>query len=267
MITIQELLYNRGLSRKGDVKLVRHKMKGLDLYNLYREKREEFLLYQGSQERDVFRDVNYIVSFIGEEGTSSRFIGVFEIVGSRMVAEDHYDYDLEEVEDEFDDLKERVIINWTNPISWNQWISNAMEVIEIKPGLHYQTFTDFNNFILNYDELKEIVVNKYSDWKSSLSLVNGIYLITDSLTGRLYVGSAYGSSGIWGRWNEYINTNGHGNNKQLKELIEKDSDYAKNFRYSILAVLPSTISHREAIKLENLYKKKLGTNSFGLNSN
>ena len=35
--------------------------------------------------------------------------------------------------------------------------SNAKPVIEIHPGLHYQQFTDYFDFILDFKELKEIV--------------------------------------------------------------------------------------------------------------
>jgi hypothetical protein len=52
-------------------------------------------------------------------------------------------------------------------------------------------------------------------------------------TGYLYVGSAYGEDGIWGRWTKYVSTNGHGNNKTLKELVKADKDYADNFKFSI----------------------------------
>ena len=100
-----------------------------------------------------------------------------------------------------------------------------------------------------------------------LSAVKGIYLILDKLTGNKYIGSAYRENGILGRWGEYVNTNGHGNNKQLKELIEKDNNYARHFQFTILMTLPKTMTATEVIKREALFKQKLGTKSFGLNSN
>lgn len=266
MITIQELLYNRGLERNAKIKLVRHKDQRQDVYNLYRTDKEAFLNYQKSQGKDVFKNVEYIVSFVGEESDLSRFIGVYKIIGSEKISENRFEYEMVEIND-YEDLKERVIIKWTNPISWHQYIQNLMEVIEIKPGLHYKQFIDYFDFILNFDELKEIVNNQYSDWKKTLSITKGIYLISDINTGKLYVGSAYGENGIWGRWTDYVKSNGHGNNKTLKELIETENDYAKNFTFSILMLLPKTITPNEAIKKETLYKNKLGTNSFGLNNN
>lgn len=275
MITIQELLFNRGLDRQAKTKLVRHKDSRIDLYNVYRTNRELFLKYQQQQSKEVFTGVDYIISFIGEEGLLSRFVGVYKVLRCRQllkiqisVIDTPYqiEYDFEEMSS-FDDLKERVIVKWSNAISWHQWIKNEMEVIEIHPGLHYKHFTDYSDFILNFSELKEIVANGYSDWKRMLSGAKGIYLISDTKTGKLYVGSAYGEDGIWGRWNSYVSTNGHGGNKQLKELVGKKKDYADNFQFSILMILPKTITADQAIEKERLFKSKLGTNSFGLNSN
>lgn len=275
MITIQELLFNRGLDRQSKVKLVRHKDSRIDLYNAYRNNRELFLKYQQQQAKEVFTGLDYIVSFIGEEGLLSRFVGVYKVLRCRKLPETSLsvigtthdiEYDFEEILN-FDDLKERVIIKWSNAISWHQWIKNEMEIIQIHPGLHYKQFTDYADFILDFNELKEIVTNGYGDWKKMLSVIKGIYLISDIKTGKLYVGSAYGEDGIWGRWYSYVLTDGHGGNKQLKELVAKNNDYAKNFKFSVLMILPKTITADQAIEKERLFKNKLGTNSFGLNSN
>ena len=147
MITIQELLFNRGLDVKSKIKLVRHKDNRRDLYTLYRTDRREFLAYQNAQVRDVFNGLDYIVSFIGEEGLLSRFIGVYKLIGKKKLKENHFEYEMEEVKEKFDDLKERVIIKWENAISWHQYIKNEMEVIKIHPGLHYKQFTDYSDLI------------------------------------------------------------------------------------------------------------------------
>ena len=267
MITIQELLYNRGLERTARVKLVRHKERRLDLYNIYRSNRRAFLEYQSVQSRDIFKDVDYIVSFVGEDSVLARFVGVFKIDGSTTNADGKHIYSMTEL-DGYDDLKERVIIRWENAISWHQWIKNEMEVLEISPGLHYKRFTDYFELILDFMELREIVVNQYTDWRRVLSAVKGVYLISDTLTGKLYIGSAYGEEGLWGRWCDYVATNGHGGNKELKALIDEDWEYAcKHFQFSILMLLPKTVTPDEAIRKEQLFKRKLGSNSFGLNNN
>ena len=141
------------------------------------------------------------------------------------------------------------------------------EVVEIQPGLNYQQFTEYYDFILSVDELNEIVNKPYKDWKKMLSATNGIYLIQDSKTGNLYVGSASGENGIWGRWKDYIKSKGHGGNVKLRALIKAQPDYAKHFKFSILMLLPKTITPSEVDKKETLFKNKLGSKSFGLNKN
>lgn len=265
MITIQELLFNRGLDRNAHIKLIRHKDRRLDLYGMYKSDRGAFLEYQSKQAKPVFNGVDYIISFVGEGGSLARFVGVFKVASCNF-NNGSYRYDLREIEG-YDDLKERVIIRWDNPISWHQWIKNDMEVQEISPGLHYKRFTDYFDLILDFSELKEIVENQYSDWKTILSAIKGVYLITDTNTGRLYIGSAYGEDGIWGRWSEYVSSGGHGGNKSLAMLCA-ETDYAlKYFQFSILMLLPKTVTADEAIRKEQLFKRKLGTNSFGLNNN
>ena len=274
MITIQELLFNRELDKTARIKLVRHKDARCDLYDKYRTNHEWFLAYQSSQAHPIFHNVDFIVSFIGESGTSSRFIGVYQIISkkekadfnSETLTDGKYSYEMKEVSG-FEDLKERVIIKWTNPITWHQWINKEMEVIEIQRGLSDKPFTDYYSFILDFYELKEIIKEGYKDWKQMLSATKGIYLISDTKTGKQYVGSAYGIDGIWGRWSEYVRTNGHGNNKTLKELVVSEKNYENNFRFSILMLLPSTVTNKEAIEKEQLFKRKLGTNSFGLTNN
>ena len=96
--------------------------------------------------------------------------------------------------------------------------------------------------------------------------MNCIYLITDKKSGLQYVGSTYGKDCVWGRWNGYYKTI-HNGNKKLIELTSDNTDYKYNFQYTILQVLPLNISDKEAIDYENLYKNKLGSRAFGLNSN
>ena len=106
----------------------------------------------------------------------------------------------------------------------------------------------------------------HADWVASLSAVSGIYLILAEKTGHLYVGSAYGTGGIWARWSQYA-TNGHGGNAKLKELLKSDEAYPESLRYSVLQVLPKTTTSREVMRWESQYKHKLGSRATGLNLN
>ncbi len=140
--TIQSLL--RGKNAEFDatknIKLIRHSsnhvVKGYPFIGtvseLYYNDREGFLKYQQHQRKANFDNVDYIVSFIGEEGTKSRFIGVYKNFGRE--SDDPSDpiacyYNFEEVPG-FEHLKERVIIEWNNPRAWQQWwCNNPMKVI------------------------------------------------------------------------------------------------------------------------------------------
>jgi len=208
---------------------------------------------------------------LGETSTLARFIGVYKVNGVKPIVDEDGEfvfYDLEEVAG-FEELKERVIIDWgKGTTSWHQWFENEKEVVEIKlkPDLNYKLFKNYDDIILNYSELQDIIKHEYSDWKSPLSAINAIYLILDKKEGKQYVGSTYGADGIWGRWKEYAK-NGSADNKLLKELTNSDKNYANNFQWSILTTLSKTITKDEAIAIENKYKNKLGSRAFGLNAN
>jgi hypothetical protein len=118
------------------------------------------------------------------------------------------------------------------------------------------------------DELIELYRNEeaHREWRSRLSAVAGVYLILAETTGKLYVGSATGAEGIWGRWREYAKT-GHGNNELLKALIAADGEYPKAFRFSILQIVPKSMTREDVIEREARFKAKLGCLTHGLNLN
>lgn len=277
-ITIQELLFNRGLKKEDKIILVRHKDKretkvirgvsyNKSIYDIYRDQPELFLEYQAEQSDDKFKGAQYIVSFLGEQGTLSRFLGVYKIE-TTVTTDRHspYYYKMTEV-DGFRNLKERVIIDWGKGTqAWCQGISNEKEIIEIAPGFD-NAFPGYPNVILKFFQLRDIINNAYPEWKRMLSAVNCIYAILDNKTGKIYVGSTYNKLGVWGRWSVYVDTKGHGNNVSLKKLVESDPKYADNLTFSILHILPINISPEQAIKEETLFKNKLGAISFGFCNN
>lgn len=131
-------------------------------------------------------------------------------------------------------------------------------------------FQDYRNVRLTYQELKSIIKNQNPTWKTALSHLNAVYLQTDTKTGKLYVGSAYGKQKLWGRWTEYVETY-HGGNKALKELFEKEGAryFEENFTYTLLEVLPN--NHKDSgntvIGRESWWKIALQTREFGYNCN
>ena len=97
-----------------------------------------------------------------------------------------------------------------------------------------RVFPGYENIDISFNELESLVQNNRTDWRSALENVKGVYLITDTNTGKRYVGAAYGNQGIWFRWNAYART-GHGGNSELQYLLKSDTDYArKHFRFALL---------------------------------
>lgn len=277
--TIQELLRGRDadFDAAKTVRLVRHadnrKVKLIDgeevrgtLYNLYRYNKEMFLKYQKEQDRKRFGNVDYIVSFIGEKGTAARFVGVYK-VGNKIQSpygKDEIICDMDIVE-AFEPLTHRVVIDWgKSTVSWCQdYESQFKPVIRVDEGFEDKDgvprFISYADTILSFSEL-EAVINSNLDnpWQTALRSVNCIYVIADLNNGKHYVGSTYGEQGIWGWWETYVRTNGHGDNKALKEASRNDPNYArKNFQWSILEVLPQNITPDQAVDRENIYKQKL----------
>ena len=286
--TIQELLKGRNKEfDKADVeriRLIRHKDSRKEkiiggqiyensLYDIYLYENDAFMTYQSEQLVKKFKNVDYIVSFIGEESTSSRFVGVYKNNGILQMLPDYKGeslarFDIQEISG-FELLKERVIIDWNNPVQWLQHY-NAMPVIRIDRGLmenNLPVFVRYEDVMLNYTQLKAIINSNNPEWKSRLESCNCIYLILDKSNGKQYVGSTYNTKGIWGRWSEYAKT-GHGNDIELKKCIGSDPKYAeKNFQWCILETLPIKILQDQAIERESLYKRKLGTRIYGHNKN
>ena len=167
-------------------------------------------------------------------------------------------------------MKDRLVIDWgKGAINWCQNGTTEKELLEIRPAVSEISFISYDKVLLSFEALHKIVYNKaaYKEWEEKLSAVAGVYLITDTKTGKHYVGSASGEQGgIWGRWSEYARTK-HGGNKRLKELITADSDYCNYFQYSILEVFPIKRDRKEVLEYEQLYKRKLWSIQFGLNDN
>lgn len=128
-------------------------------------------------------------------------------------------------------------------------------------------FLGFDQVNIDHKTLKRIVSDNIISWKSALSNVKGIYLIVDTLTGKQYVGSAYGDECIWQRWANYAK-DGHGGNVELKELLKfNGEEYKYNFKYSILEVCNMNLGNEYIISRETHWKEVLLTRRFGLNKN
>ena len=183
----------------------------------------------------------------------------------------HTQYSLEKVQ-EYEQYAGRLLIKLSShprgrAVNLDTYI-RKMVIAELLPekytGIEFPGIANINH---PFSALKPVFDNERSDWKSSLSSISGIYLITDASNGKQYVGSAYGAGGIWGRWKQYMST-GHGWDQRMVPLVEKWPNYAeKHFVFSILEVCSIYATQEQVIERENYWKEKLYTRKFGYNIN
>ena len=197
------------------------------------------------------------------------FGGVFKVL------ERHEDrYVLEEVE-EFKKFAGRLLLSFhryqgmRGRAFYLEHYIEEFEVVELfSEPYRGERFPGFENICHDFSVLETIFKSEKSDWKAALSSVKGVYLITDKSNGKQYVGSAYGSEGIWSRWACYIGT-GHGWNDELTRVIEeKKLRYVReSFRFSILEIMTMMTSDDEIISRESHWKNALLTREHGCNKN
>lgn len=280
LLCFEDVLKKAGLDSK-KVKLIRHSKRDKEFKLCY--DRKKVFEYTRCQRQDFSKGYDYWAVFISETGTYARFFALYRVNGSvpdtpeqkpegfpleNWFQGDGAYFDLQPM-DLLQEYEGRMVIDWgKSTLMWHQKGTTEKPVIAITA--RQVDFPGFENLILSYDELKEMLDNKlsYESWHEALSVVNAVYLIVDKGSGRQYVGSAQGQGGLLQRWKEYADTM-HGNNKLMKELLHAEPESYHNFQFTILQILPKIIPTDEVIQIENLWKKKLVTKDadFGLNAN
>lgn len=191
------------------------------------EKPEVFNAYQQTHGRRVEKAMltaQHVASFIGHEPGKALFIGLYtgssrpltreefsrvpayrelKPLGMRGFADEENQetvlwFDLA-LTDFYEQWKGKLIVTWPPPErAW--WRSAHLNEIPVLAILEESAFdsamTDWKKIDLGWDELRMLT----SRWRSAMSQWRGIYLIFDQSDGKRYVGSAYGSENILGRW-------------------------------------------------------------------
>lgn len=263
-------------------KLIRHSMSHKRFKLAYNS--DCILEYTKLQVPGFYNDIDLVLTFIGDQGTTARLVGCYKptqhsqkvdehLFPEKMPKEllehpDNIYHELVET-DIYSDLVNKLYIDWgKGTVNWYQSAVNDKPIIAIKsvPKLE---FKGYERIVLMYDQLKQIIESPitYENWHDALKSVNAIYLITDLIEGKQYVGSAYGADSLFQRWKTYVETK-HGNNKKMIKYLKQYPDRYHKFQFSILQVIPKNIMQKDVIELENLFKEKLGTRSAnGLNDN
>ena len=182
-------------------------------------------------------------------------------------------YDAVEVK-EYEQYFGRLVVEYHNPCrTMGRKYENVMDELEVVEILSEQytgdEFPGYENVRLSYPLLKNIVDRQLPGWVDALRNQKAVYLITDTKTGKMYVGSATSQTGmLLQRWSSYA-ADGHGGNVELRELVKQQGfDYVKeNFQYSILENYNARMDDGYILKRESWWKETLCTRTHGYNKN
>lgn len=143
-------------------------------------------------------------------------------------------------------------------------------VQEILPGeYHPIAFDGYEKVHFSFPLLLQVLKsNRYAEYRKHLSLVNGIYCLTDTNNGKLYVGSAYGQDGIAQRWECYLDTQTGGNKELLALYNSKTDEYFKDyFTFTLLETIDKRQPLSKIVERESYWKIALDTRRHGYNKN
>ncbi len=201
------------------------------------------------------------VVFIREGGDQARLWSVVENRGEISSDGVRRVFDVVQTE-HMEDLRNRLVVGWKSPRTWRMNATTAARypVVGIADAEPIP-FPGFDRLVLSHVQLQAVMrEHRYASWRTALSSVFGIYLITDTRDGRHYVGKADGEESIRQRWHAYA-TNGHGGNVELRGLDPS------SFRFSLLRVFDPSTATRDIDAAESHFKDALDSRRHGLNRN
>ncbi len=227
--------------------------------------------FQGWQEYQTKRnfDCEHVLSLIDLGQSRWLFVGIYDILGRDVHPDnpEHYRYSTQP-QPNLDEFIGRVIVEHVRTRQSYIWLKPEIKlpILEIRGRkMTVGEFPGYNAVLISHPILRVITQQVVPSWHAALKNIKGIYLITDTTTGRQYVGKASGDVGIWQRWCAYAD-NGHGGNVKLKALLnEMGPEHVSHFQYSILEIADTHASDQDILARESYWMKVLQTREFGLN--
>lgn len=217
----------------------------------------------------------FVVSLI-QAGTPTNwlFAGLFRTDGYEMRNDPHphFFYNLERVQSAEEWVGRLYLTSQykhRNSYPLGETLADDLAVSELLANrLSIGQFPGYKSINLTKGQLDVIVKQNVESWRAALSSVKGIYLITDTATGKLYVGKADGEDGIWGRWSVYSAT-GHGHNVALKKEfgIEASPERQNDLRFALLEIADLHTMKHDIAERESHWKEVLLSRSHGYNLN
>lgn len=177
---------------------------------------------------------------------------------------------------EYSSLFGRLIIKYKKGNTFSLYVFRMDYLIddiivkEILPCLYSgETFEGYDKICLPYKRLADIFSGKIlPTYYEALKKITGVYCLTDTHTGKLYIGSATGTEGVAQRWGNYLDSK-HGGNKKLKELYQKKGNqyFEKYFTYTVIEYFGLSYDPEKIKAREQFWKKCFCTIEKGYNDN
>lgn len=216
----------------------------------------------------------FIFSMARDRDNPSRWLfgGVFEVVGKRDIPNSHA-YDLQLREDLLGPYIKRLWLHFKPPgrairLNLETHIGDIAVASVLEQPYAGEPFPGHDSINHTLGVLETAVRQDWHDWRGALQNMKGVYVIHDQQTGKPYVGSACGDTGIWSRWRTYVESL-HGGNVALKELVGQEGpEYARaNLRFALLEFWSMRATDEEVLARESYWKDVLLSRQFGLNKN
>ena len=247
----------------------------LEIYKSNPEKvASDWFLWKQENQGNPFKKGHIGIGILNLDKGKWLLVTIKKIVEELDIHVSGVKYKAEEI-NKFSKYFGRVVLKYHNEAGNRQMCRNALgfiEQLEVLELLSTQyegdEFPGYENVTISWEKLNIIIERQKKDWISNLKYQKGIYLITDMINGKHYIGSASGDEMILQRWNDYVN-NGHGGNIELKNIINKHGfEYVKNnFQYSILENFNRNTPKDYILAREKWWKIALGSIKHGYNRN
>lgn len=150
------------------------------------------------------------------------------------------------------------------------WLKGRERVQRVLSNVYNgEEFDGYDNVHLEFRKLNDIYDGKIMPtYREALKKITGVYCLTDTKTGKLYIGSATGTDGVLQRWKDYLTTK-HGGDEKLRKLYEKEGDdyFERYFQFTLIEYFGLSMDPEKVKERENYWKHCLDTVNHGYNDN
>lgn len=224
-----------------------------------------------SEHRRNFTPGNTVFSFVRIDNDDWLFVSA-----AKILEVPKNEYAKVEVLQEYSPLFGRLVVTlkkgnkfYLYTFTLEKFLDNTT-VKEILPCLYSgEKFEGYDKVHLPYKRLELIFNGKIMPtYYEALKKITGVYCLTDTHTGKLYIGSATGNEGVAQRWGNYLNSK-HGDNVKLIKLYKDKGEayFEKYFTYTLLEYFGLSYDPERIKEREQYWKKCLDTINNGYNGN